>query len=375
MKVDDFDFELPRDLIAQHPVEPRDAARLLVAGRDGAMDHRIFRDLPDLLRPGDLLVVNDTRVIPARLIGRKGEGRIELTLVSPTGDGDWKALARPARRLSDGTRIDIAPGFSAVVTSRGDMGDITLSFETGDDDLTTLLDTHGAMPLPPYIERRRSPPGQDPEQDPEQDHGRDDRTDYQTVYATEPGAVAAPTAGLHFTDALFGRLGDAGIGCATVTLHVGLGTFQPVRVEDTDDHVMHAEWGRIDRRTAERINRARAAGGRIVAVGTTSTRLLESAATGDGTIAPFEGETDIFITPGYRFRAVDLMITNFHLPRSTLVMLVSAFAGQETIRSLYRSAVAEKYRFYSYGDACLLTHACSHMPVRRPSRRRWRRKW
>ncbi|MBN34241.1 MAG: tRNA preQ1(34) S-adenosylmethionine ribosyltransferase-isomerase QueA [Rhodospirillaceae bacterium] len=341
MRVDAFDFELPQDLIATHPVEPRDAARLLVVDPAGPARHHVFRDLSDLLEPGDLLVINDTRVIPARLLGRKGEGKVEVTLVSPQAEGRWKALARPVRKLTVGTRIEFAEGFSATVEAKRDMGELILRFETGALALVDQLDRHGAMPLPPYIKRSQ---GAD----------TDDRHDYQTVYANEPGAVAAPTAGLHFTDALFDRLAARGIGTVRLTLHVGLGTFQPIRVEDTDDHVMHAEWGRIDETTAGRVNACRAGGGRVVAVGTTSVRLLESAADADGQLHPFEGQTDIFITPGYRFRIVDLMITNFHLPQSTLFMLVSAFAGTETMKAAYQQAIDERYRFYSYGDACLL---------------------
>ena len=344
MRVDLFDFELPERLIAEHPVEPRDAARLLVVEPGGGLQHRIFRDLPDLLEPGDLLVLNDTRVIPARLLGRKGEGKVEVTLVQPAGAGLWRALARPGRKLAPGTRIDFAEGFCATVAAKGEMGEVTLAFETGGDDLVTLLERHGAMPLPPYIKRREGPQAQD-------------RQDYQTVYAREAGAVAAPTAGLHFTESLLTRLAERGIGRATVTLHVGLGTFQPIRVEDTRDHVMHAEWGRVSRETAAAVNAARSAGGRIVAVGTTSVRLLESAATAGGVLESFEGETAIFITPGYRFRIVDRMVTNFHLPQSTLFMLVSAFAGTDVMKRVYGEAIARQYRFYSYGDACLLSRA------------------
>lgn len=342
MRVDLFDFELPQDLIAEHPVEPRDAARLLVVGGDGTLQHRIFRDLPDLLEPGDLLVVNDTRVIPARLIGHKGEGKVEVTLVQPAGDSLWRALARPGRKLAPGTRIDFAPGFAATVVAKGEMGEVILVFEAGGTGLADLLERHGAMPLPPYIKRREGPQAQD-------------RNDYQTVYAREAGAVAAPTAGLHFTADLLDRLEARGIGRATVTLHVGLGTFQPMRVDDTDDHVMHSEWGRVTPETAAAVNACRASGGRIVAVGTTSVRLLESAAREDGVLEAFEGETAIFITPGYRFRAVDRMVTNFHLPQSTLFMLVCAFSGTDTMKAAYGAAIDQGYRFYSYGDACLLS--------------------
>lgn len=341
MRVDLFDFELPEELIAEHPVEPRDAARLLVVLGAQTPQHRVFRELPDLLEPGDLLVVNDTRVIPARLIGRKGQGKVEVTLVQPAGEGLWRALARPGRKLRAGVRIDFAEGFWANVVAKGEMGEVTLAFETGGADLVDLLDRHGAMPLPPYIKRRQGPQAVD-------------RQDYQTVYAREAGAVAAPTAGLHFTPELLQRLEERGIGRATVTLHVGLGTFQPIRVEDTNDHAMHAEWGQVSRAAAERINATRRAGGRIVAVGTTSVRLLESAAREDGRVEPFEGETAIFITPGYRFRVIDAMITNFHLPRSTLFMLVCAFAGTVVMKDAYAEAISAGCRFYSYGDACLL---------------------
>ncbi len=341
MRVDQFDFELPQELIATHPVEPRDAARLLVVDGEGALQHRSFYELPDLLEPGDLLVVNDTRVIPARLSGKKGEGRVEVTLVTPLDNERWRALGKPGRKLTPGTMIAFAEGFSATVVEKGERGEIILSFETAGRSLVDLLDAHGAMPLPPYIKRKDGP---DPA----------DRHDYQTVYAAHPGAVAAPTAGLHFTEELFGRLEERGIETAHVTLHVGLGTFQPMQAEDTRDHVMHAEWGRVSADVAAKVNDVRQAGGRIIAVGTTSVRLLESAADEDEIVQPFEGETDIFITPGYRFRAIDRMITNFHLPKSTLFMLVCAFSGIDVMKQAYGEAVAQRYRFYSYGDACLL---------------------
>lgn len=341
MRVEQFDFELPQELIATHPVEPRDAARLLVVDGEGALQHRSFYELPDLLEPGDLLVVNNTRVIPARLTGQKGEGRVEVTLVTPLDDERWRALGKPGRKLTPGTKISFAEGFTATVLEKGERGEIILSFETAGRALVDLLDAHGAMPLPPYIKRKGGP---DPA----------DRHDYQTVYAAHPGAVAAPTAGLHFTEELFGRLEERGIETAHVTLHVGLGTFQPMQAEDTRDHVMHAEWGRVSADVAAKVNDVRQCGGRIVAVGTTSVRLLESAAGKDGIVQPFEGETDIFITPGYRFRAVDRMITNFHLPKSTLFMLVCAFSGIDAMKQAYGEAVAQQYRFYSYGDACLL---------------------
>ena len=342
MRVDAFDFELPDGLIAARPVEPRDAARLLVVDADGRTEHRVFRDLPELLRPGDVLAVNDTKVIPARLTGRTAKGKVEATLVAPAGEGLWIALARPARKLARGARIVFADDFSArAVETRGRDG-VVLALDTGGARLLDLLERHGSMPLPPYIGRPEGPDAAD-------------RRDYQTVYAAEAGAVAAPTAGLHFTDALLDRLESAGIGRVRVTLHVGPGTFRPVRADDTDDHVMHAEWGRVTADAARRIDRARAAGGRVVAVGTTSARLLESATDASGRLRAFEGETDLFIVPGYRFRAVDLLATNFHLPRSTLFMLVCAFAGTAAAKNAYREAIREHYRFYSYGDACLLT--------------------
>jgi S-adenosylmethionine:tRNA ribosyltransferase-isomerase len=337
MKTDAFDFDLPRELIAQRPAEPRDAARLLVVGE--RLKDRTVGQLPSLLRSGDILVVNDTRVIPARLRGRRGEAGIEVTLHQKRGERDWRAFARPARKLRIDDRVDFAEDFWAIVTEKRDGGEIGLRFEGA--DLDAALERHGIMPLPPYIERPREGESAD-------------RTDYQTIYAAEPGAVAAPTAGLHFTPALLDAIGEAGVQTARLTLHVGAGTFLPVKVDDTADHKMHAEWGRIDPETAARINAARQAGGRIIACGTTSLRLLESAADESGIVHPFSDETEIFITPGYRFRAVDILLTNFHLPKSTLFMLVSAFSGLDRMKSAYAHAVAERYRFYSYGDACLL---------------------
>jgi S-adenosylmethionine:tRNA ribosyltransferase-isomerase len=338
MRVDDFDFELPRALIADRPVVPRDAARLLEIGPGGLVD-RAVRDLPDLLTPGDLLVFNDTRVIPARLAGRRGQAAIELTLHKQDRADRWRAFARPAKRLKPGDRVTFAADFSAEVAAKGEAGEVTLAFDRGGADLLAALQRHGAMPLPPYMGRAAD---------------ARDRADYQTLFAARDGAVAAPTAGLHFTPGLVNLLEARGIGRLTVTLHVGAGTFLPVKVADTRDHVMHAEWGELSAAAAARINAARAAGGRIVAVGTTSLRLLESAATEAGVIRPFAGETDIFITPGYRFRAADLLLTNFHLPRSTLFMLVAAFAGLGRMKSAYAHAIQSGYRFYSYGDACLL---------------------
>ena len=345
MKVDAFDFELPRELIAARPIVPRDVSRLLEVGADGARD-RTFRDLPGLLRAGDLMVFNDTRVIPARLAGRRGRVKVEVTLHMALGGGAWDAFARPARKLAPGDRIDFAEDFSAEVAARGEGGEVRLDFGCDDATLSAALARHGAMPLPPYIPRQAGPDDRD-------------AADYQTVYARHDGAVAAPTAGLHFTDALLAALADAGIASAHVTLHVGAGTFLPVRVDDTRDHRMHAERGRIGGSAAEAIARAQAAGGRIVAVGTTSLRLMESAADAAGAVRPFEGETRLFITPGYRFRVVDTLLTNFHLPRSTLFMLVCAFAGLDRMQAAYAHAKAAGYRFYSYGDASLLHRAAA----------------
>ena len=346
MKVDTFDFDLPRALIAARPIAPRDAARLLEVGADGVRD-RTFRELPGLLRAGDLMVFNDTRVIPARLAGRRGAATVEITLHMAHGGGVWDAFARPARKLAPGDRIDFADDFSARVAARGEGGEVRLDFGCDDATLSAALARHGAMPLPPYIPREAGRPD------------KRDAADYQTVYARHDGAVAAPTAGLHFTDALLASLADAGIASAHVTLHVGAGTFLPVRVDDTRDHRMHAERGRIGGSVAEAIARTRRDGGRIVAVGTTSLRLIESAADAAGAVHPFEGETRLFITPGYRFRVVDTLLTNFHLPRSTLFMLVCAFAGLERMQAAYAHAKAAGYRFYSYGDASLLHRAAA----------------
>jgi S-adenosylmethionine:tRNA ribosyltransferase-isomerase len=342
MKVDAFDFELPRELIAQHPIRPRDAARMLVVD-DDLQDH-VVRDLPDLLRPGDLMVFNDTKVIPARLAGRRGAAAIEATLHRQLAPDRWRAFARPAKRLKQGDCVDFAEDLGAIVTAKGEAGEIELRFDRGGAELRQALDRYGWMPLPPYIRRERGGEA-------------GDREDYQTVYAAKEGAVAAPTAGLHFTPGLLAALDARGIGRVTLTLHVGAGTFLPVKVEDTEDHVMHPEWGVIDAASAEAVNRARDEGARIVAVGSTSLRLLESAAGADGRLAPFEGETALFITPGYRFQLVDQMMTNFHLPRSTLFMLVCGFAGIDRMRAAYEHAKAAGYRFYSYGDACLLSRA------------------
>ena len=339
MRVDAFDFELPEDLIATHPAVPRDAARLLVVG-DALQDRRIA-DLPALLRRGDLLVANDTRVIPARLLGQRGAARVEVTLHRDLGGGVWRAFAKGAKRLHPGDRLVFGEGFAAEVAMKHEEGDLTLRFAAEGAAFRTFLARFGQMPLPPYI--KRGPGGE-----------ARDRADYQTIFASREGAVAAPTAGLHFTEHLLGALDEAGIERLTVTLHVGAGTFLPVKVEDTREHRMHAERGVIDAGAAQRINRARERGGRIVALGTTSLRLLESAADAAGQVGPFAGETALFITPGYRFRTVDLLLTNFHLPRSTLFMLVAAFAGLERMRAAYAHAIAERYRFFSYGDATLL---------------------
>ncbi len=338
MRTEDFDFELPPELIAQHPAIPRDTARLLVVGE--ASQDKAVRDLPDLLRPGDLLVVNDTRVLPTRLSGRRGAAKIEATLHKAEGPGAWRAFARPARKLRPGDQIVFAPDFTATVRSKGDAGEVVLDFACGEAELLKRLQRHGAMPLPPYIKRG----GPDPR----------DRVDYQTVFAVQPGAVAAPTAGLHFTPELLASLDARGIARVAVTLHVGAGTFLPVKSEDPRDHVMHSEIGEITGDAARQINDTRGAGGRIVAVGSTALRLLETACRDDGRIAPFAGETDLFLLPGDPIRAADLMMTNFHLPRSTLFMLVCAFAGRSRMKAAYAHAIAASYRFFSYGDACLI---------------------
>jgi len=339
MRVDLFDFELPPERIALRPVRPRDAARMLVV-RPGGLEDRGVRDLPSLLRRGDVLVFNDTRVIPAQLEGVRGRARIGATLHKRLDWRCWQAFVRNAKRLREGDAIDFGEGVSATAEERHPDGSWTLAF-AGGEPVEALLERAGRMPLPPYIAGKRVADA-------------DDRDDYQTIFAKRDGAVAAPTAALHFTPALTGALDAAGIGRETLTLHVGAGTFLPVKADDTAAHTMHAEWGRIDEATAARLNAAHASGGRIVAVGTTSLRLLESAADDGGTIRPFEGDTAIFITPGYRFRAIDGLMTNFHLPRSTLFMLVSALMGLETMRAAYAHAIAQEYRFYSYGDASLL---------------------
>jgi S-adenosylmethionine:tRNA ribosyltransferase-isomerase len=363
MKTADFDFHLPDDHIALRPAEPRDSARLLVVRQNGLED-RIIRDLPDFLRPGDALVFNDTRVIPARLSGVRQrpnpvvdspEGDtltvdVEATLHHRDAPDVWSAFMKPGKRIKDGDRIRfgaVTDGacdlgrLDATVTGKGDDGLVTLKFDLTGPALDDAIRDVGVMPLPPYIAAKR----------PEDDR---DRSDYQTVFAEHDGSVAAPTAGLHFTPALLEALKARGVSTHAVTLHVGAGTFLPVKADDTADHKMHSEWGEVSPQIADALNAAHAAGGRIVCVGTTSLRLLESATGEDGVVRPFHGDTAIFITPGYRFRAVDVLMTNFHLPKSTLFMLVSAFAGLETMKAAYAHAVADGYRFYSYGDGSLL---------------------
>ncbi len=353
MKTSDFDFHLPEERIALRPAEPRDAARLMVVRADGSIEDARIGDLPAYLRPGDIMVFNDTRVIPARLFGvRDRDGNrvaVQATLLKRLAPHRWTALAKPTKRLKIGETIrfgedvDRACAFAtldATVEAKHEDGSITLAFDLAGPALDEAIRAIGVMPLPPYIAAQR----------PEDEQ---DRTDYQTVYAREDGSVAAPTAGLHFTPPLLARMEAAGVATAFVTLHVGAGTFLPVKVDDLTDHRMHAESGEVSPETAAKLNAARAAGGRIVCVGTTSLRLLESATTEDGVVKPFAGDTDIFITPGYRFRACDVLMTNFHLPKSTLLMLVSAFAGMEETRKAYAHAVRDGYRFYSYGDAGL----------------------
>jgi S-adenosylmethionine:tRNA ribosyltransferase-isomerase len=338
-----FDFHLPPELIAQHPARPRDAARLLVVDPAGLQDRRVL-DLPDLLEPADLLVLNDTRVLPTRLVGRRGDSTIEVTLHAQEEGRRWRAFARPARRCRPGDRLLFGPDFAADVLAKGEGGEITLQFACGEGSVVERLEAHGAMPLPPYIKRPR---GGDPR----------DREDYQTLFARRAGAVAAPTAALHFTEPLMAALARRKLEHTFVTLHVGAGTFLPVKTENIEDHVMHAEWYEVTAGTAELVARTRERGGRVVAVGTTVLRTLESAADADGALRAGPGETRLFIAPGYRFKLVDALLTNFHLPRSTLFMLTAAFAGLERMHAAYAHAIAQGYRFYSYGDACLLAPA------------------
>lgn len=356
MRTDLFDFDLPVDRIALRPTSPRDAARLLVVTPGGApeLDDRSVSDLPDLLRAGDCLVVNDSKVIAARLSGRRiGRGStepgIEATLHKRLDGSRWRAFAKPAKKLEVGDtlrfgtegKVCFLGELDAQVSQKDEGGEITLSFSFHGPVLEQAIAERGEMPLPPYIASRRAPDEQD-------------RADYQTLFAHEEGSVAAPTAGLHFTDKLLARLKERGIGLHKVTLHVGAGTFLPVKADDTAGHKMHAEFGRVPAETAKTLNAARVKGGRIVAVGSTALRLLESAANENGRLQAFSGDTAIFITPGYKFRVVDLMLTNFHLPRSTLFMLVAAFSGLDTMKRAYAHAISAGYRFYSYGDACLL---------------------
>ncbi len=358
MRLADFDFDLPEDRIALRPARPRDSARLLrvAPNAEDPFQDMLVGDLPGLLAPGDALIFNDTRVIPAALTGIRSRADtsavISLTLHKRLGQGQWRAFARPAKRLKRGDRIEFgqaggacaAAGFWAEVTDRGAEGEVMLAFELSGPALEEAIAAHGAMPLPPYIASKRAA-------------DEEDRRDYQTVYAAREGAVAAPTAGLHFTPDLIEALKARGIACHFVTLHVGAGTFLPVKAENPDDHVMMSEWGEVSAATADALNARRRGGGRLVAVGTTALRLLESAASDDGRVAAFAGETDLFIRPGYRFKAADRLLTNFHLPRSTLFMLVAAFSGLERMKRAYAHAIANGYRFFSYGDACLLDRA------------------
>ena len=353
MRTDLFDFELPAGRIALRPASPRDSAAMLIVQPDGVLLDRAVADLPRWLEPGDQLVVNDTKVIAAKLsgrrIGRDTEPKIKATLIKRLDGSRWQALVKPAKKLSEGDvvrfgnegKVCLLGHLDAGVEHKGEDGEVTLSFSFHGPALDQAIADLGAPPLPPYIASKRAPDDRD-------------ASDYQTMFAVNEGAVAAPTAGLHFTQALETALRERGVEIHRVTLHVGAGTFLPVKAEDTSGHRMHAEWGTISRSTADALNAARAKGGRIVAVGTTALRLLESAAAEDRTIEPFTGETAIFITPGYRFRAVDILMTNFHLPRSTLFMLVSAFSGLDTMKRAYAHAIGKGYRFYSYGDACLL---------------------
>lgn len=352
MRTDLFDFDLPDDRIALEPAEPRDGARLLVVKPSDGLEDRHVRELPELLRPGDALVFNDTRVLRTALTGERwrdgNRARVSINLHKRVDASRWRAFVQPAKRLAMGDRIQFGHDgrvcllgtLDATVSDIGEAGEVELSFSMHSAYLDQAIEALGDPPLPPYIANKRGVAAADADR-------------YQTIYARREGAVAAPTAGLHFTPTLFAALDQAGISRHFVTLHVGAGTFLPVKAEDTEDHRMHAEWGEVTKEAAEALNDVRAKGGRIVAVGTTSLRLLEASA-GGGNLKSFAGETDIFITPGYRFRAVDMLLTNFHTPRSTLFMLVAAFSGLEAMRAAYRHAIASGYRFYSYGDACLL---------------------
>ncbi|UWP87812.1 tRNA preQ1(34) S-adenosylmethionine ribosyltransferase-isomerase QueA [Aliiroseovarius crassostreae] len=348
MKLSDFDFDLPEELIATRPVRPRPASRMLVATPEGQVDAHV-RDLCDWLRPGDRLVLNNTKVIPGRLFGTRsragqapgeGQAKIEVTLLSPTADGYWRAMIKPLRKVREGEVIAFAAGLSATLLNKED-GQGVLAFNMSGVDFDAALQEAGEMPLPPYIAAKRAADAQDV-------------VDYQTVFAKKTGAVAAPTASLHFDEALLARVAEMGVGITEVTLHVGAGTFLPVKVDDVRDHKMHAEWGHVSENAAEEINATKAAGGRVISVGTTALRLIESAATSQGQIAAWAGETDIFIMPGYGFKIADGLMTNFHLPKSTLMMLVSALMGQDRMRAVYQHAITHRYRFFSYGDSSLL---------------------
>ncbi len=340
MKVDQFDFELPKELIAIRPAPSRDGARLLVVNGNELKDSQV-KDLPDFINAGDLMIFNDTRVIPARLKGKRRDANMEITLHMNMTGGVWKAFAKPAKKLKLDDFIKFDGGLDALVTHKGDAGEVTIQFNKTDDDLGDALKEAGVMPLPPYIASQRPIDERDEE-------------DYQTIYSKHDGAVAAPTAGLHFTDSLQRALFDNGINSAYVTLHVGAGTFLPVKVDDTNDHKMHEEYGEINADVANLINETHRSGNKVVAVGTTSLRLLESATDEEGVTREFADATDIFITPGYQFRCVDILMTNFHLPKSTLFMLVSAFAGFENMKAAYNHAIDSGYRFYSYGDSSIL---------------------
>ncbi len=346
MRVQDFDFELPEDRIALRPASPRDSSKLLVVRSRAALEHAQMRDLPRFLEAGDVLVVNDTKVIPARFQALRapretgGGAKIELTLIGPAANNGIRAFVRPAKRVKPGDRLRIGDALEGTVVAR-DGGEVEVAFDASGPALDAALAAAGEMPLPPYIASRRKPDARD-------------RGDYQTVFAEHTGSVAAPTAGLHFTPELFAALEAKGVGRVAVTLHVGPGTFLPVTAQDTGAHVMHSEWASLSAETAALVNAARAQGGRVVAVGSTATRTLERAADENGILQPFTGGIDLFITPGYRFKIVDAMLTNFHLPRSTLFMLVSAFSGLDTMKAAYKEAIGQSYRFYSYGDACLL---------------------
>ena len=345
MKLSDFDYALPPEAIAARPAEPRDAARLLdmtaMGAGGGGLADRTVADLPDLLGPGDLVVVNNTRVIPARLAGKRGEAGVEVTLHRRVAPDRWKCFAKPARKLRPGDSVEFGGGLGAKVAEAGEEGERTLVFPMGGDELDAAIEAAGVVPLPPYIPR---PDGPDAE----------DAASYQTVYASRKGAVAAPTAGLHFTPGLIERLGGRGVRMAEVTLHVGAGTFLPVKAEDPRRHRMHSEWGEIPDAAAAAVNATRGEGGRVVAVGTTTLRILEACWMETGSVKPWEAETDLFILPGFRFGVIDLLLTNFHLPKSTLLMLVSAFAGKGRVDRAYAHALEAGYRFFSYGDACLM---------------------